>query len=267
MPEDNDATDDKDAKAPLGHRAAATLFICAAIGGLCAAVADVVQKDDASAVSKITSVAARNLDLLVKPLWVLLGRVTLAMLLCFVFQPRGRRAAFGIGAGVIATIMTVTPYQQPLTGLPITENEDGAWRAPGRGLQVAALGGAQVLTVAKSAYKTYRFTVTNRATRTVRAAVAVFDRRSGQEYRQTQDIGIGAAATFPFALSGLRQGEAIYYTVSVDGAAAVRDEIAIDAAPRRDIAVTLTDAMIGVPKTRGSILQRLQKRLDTGTRF
>ena len=262
---DDPAPEDDAAQAPISPKAAAVLFICAAIGGLCAAIADVVQKDDASAVSKITSVAARNLDLLVKPLWVLLGLVALAMLLCFVFQPRGRRSAFGIGAGVIATIMTVTPYQQPLTGLPPDGGEDSAGMA--RGLRVAALEGAIALPVATAAYKTYRFTVANRASRRVRVAVAVYDRGSGQEYRQTQVIGAGGSAIFPFALRGLRPGGRIYYTIEADGAAVARDEITVDAAPSREVAARVTDAMIGAPADKGSIFQQLQRRLDTGKQF
>lgn len=266
MPDADDAPAEQTADAPTSLSSAAILFSCAAIGGLCAAIADVVQKDDASAVSKITSVAARNLELSVKPLWVLLGLVVLAMLLCFVFQPRARRSAFGIGAGVIATIMTVTPYQQPLTGLPVAGTESGWLQSPGA-IRVAALQGAVALPVAGAAYKTYRVTVTNRASRTVRATVAMFDRGTGQEYRQTQMIGAGASVVFPFALSGLQPGGQLFYTVEADGAPAARDSVTVDAAPSRDIAVTLTDAMVGATQKKPSIFQQLQRRLDTGKMF
>lgn len=266
MPEGDDALADEAAEAPASLKRTTTLFACAAIGGLCAAVADVVQKDDASAVSKITSVAARNLDLMIKPLWVLMGLVLLAVLLCFVFQPRGRRSSFGIGAGVIATIMTVTPYQQPLTGLPV-DGDGAAWLAPGAGVRVAWLGDGAPVHLAAAQERTFRFTVSNSASRGVRVTVSLFDKTSGQEYQQTQVVPAGAMVAFPFAPRGVRPGGQLYYTVSADSAEVARDTITADAAPLRDIAVKLTDATIGAPAKSRSIFQRLQRRLDTGTRY
>lgn len=254
------------AESPRSLKRAATLFACAAIGGLCAAVADVVQKDDASAVSKITSVAARNLDLLVKPLWVLMGLVLLAMLLCFVFQPRGRRSSFGIGAGVIATIMTVTPYQQPLTGLPVAV--DGSrWLTPGSGVRVAWLGGGAPVQPVGVQERTFRFTVSNSGVRGVRVTVSLFVKSAGQEYQQTQIVPAGAMVAFPFAPRGVRSGGQLYYTVTADGAAMARDTITADDAPLRDIAVKLTNAAVDAPMESQSIFQRLQKRLGAGARF
>ena len=49
-----------------------TIYACAAIGGTIAAIADLVQKEKASAVLKMTTVSARHLDLAVPPLYIFL---------------------------------------------------------------------------------------------------------------------------------------------------------------------------------------------------
>ena len=95
-----------------------TLYICAAIGGFVASVADLVQKEDASAIQKMSFVSSKHLSIDMQPVWILLILVVLATALCFVFQPTERKQSFGIGIGIIAAIMTITPYKAPLTGAP-----------------------------------------------------------------------------------------------------------------------------------------------------
>jgi hypothetical protein len=65
-----------------------SIYVCAAIGGFLAAIADLVQKEDASAVVKMTKVTARHMEVLMQPYWILMVLVLLAAALCFVFQPR-----------------------------------------------------------------------------------------------------------------------------------------------------------------------------------
>jgi hypothetical protein len=118
---------------------AATIYVCAAIGGFIAALADMVQKEDASAVEKLTSTTARHLHVTMEPYWILGILVAMATALCFVFQPNERKQSFLVGLGIIPAVMTVTPYKAPLTGTPkamlplsSSPNDGALWRGDAR---------------------------------------------------------------------------------------------------------------------------------------
>jgi len=175
-----------------------TIYACAAIGGTIAAIADLVQKEKASAVLKMTTISARHLDLAVPPLYIFLVVVFLGVLLCFVFQPGNRRAGFAVGAGVIASIMTVTPYQPLQTGQP-SETEETTWRLPaGRILQLATSDIGQ-LRLAGSLTDLAVIPVTNDLAVPVEVKVSFYDRNSRRAYEQVQAISAGATRTFEFA--------------------------------------------------------------------
>jgi len=186
-----------------------TIYLCAAIGGTIAALADLVQKEQASAVLKITTISARHLNLALQPLYVFLLVVVLGVLLCFVFQPRNRKAGFAVGAGVIASIMTVTPYQPLQTGQP-SDPEDSTWLIPGqRGIQLAAseIGTLQLAAVWSDVVVV---SVRNDLAVTVEVKVSFYDRNSKRAYQQVQTIANGAVRDYKFsakAQDGRIEGE------------------------------------------------------------
>ncbi|MCK7612081.1 hypothetical protein [Roseibium sediminicola] len=175
-----------------------TIYACAAIGGTIAAIADLVQKEKASAVLKMTTISARHLDLAVPPLYIFLVVVFLGVLLCFVFQPSNRRAGFAVGAGVIASIMTVTPYQPLQTGQP-SEAGETTWHFPaGSNLQLASSDIA-VLRLAGTQTDMAVIPVTNDLAIPVEVKVSFYDRNNRRAYEQVQAISAGATRTFEFA--------------------------------------------------------------------
>jgi len=175
-----------------------TIYTCAAIGGTIAAIADLVQKEKASAVLKMTTISARHLDLAVPPLYTFLIVVFLGVLLCFVFQPNNRRAGFAVGAGVIASIMTVTPYQPLQTGQP-SDAGDTTWLAPGGTRVQLASSDIGQLRLAANLTDLAVIPVTNDLAIPVEVKVSFYDRNSRRAYEQVQAIAPGTTRTFEFA--------------------------------------------------------------------
>lgn len=178
-----------------------TVYLCAAIGGTITAIADIVQKEQASAVLKMTSVSARHLDLAVPPLYVFAIVVVLGVLLCFVFQPNNRRAGFAVGAGVIASIMTVTPYQPLKSGLPTapdSSQEDSFNQPTNKTIQLASsdFGG---LMLAMDIVDLAIVPVKNDLAIPVEVKVSFFDRNARRPYEQVQAIAAGQTAVFEFS--------------------------------------------------------------------
>jgi len=226
-----------------GGAAMLTIYACAAIGGTIAAIADLVQKEKASAVLKMTTISARHLDLAVPPLYVFLIVVFLGVLLCFVFQPNNRRAGFAVGAGVIASIMTVTPYQPLQTGQP-SETGETTWNAPGtRGLQLASSDFGQ-LRLAANLTDLAVIPVTNDLAVPVEVKVSFYDRNSRRAYEQVQAIAAGATRSFEFAAqsqNGRVNGE-LFIEVAGERSSYVS---ATGAAPYYSDALSLTQAVPG----------------------
>ncbi|MCQ1855815.1 hypothetical protein [Neorhizobium galegae] len=200
-----------------------TIYTCSAIGGFIAAIADVVQKEEASAVSKLTSMSARQLQVTMQPLWILLVLVALAAALCFVFQPTDRRHSFGIGMAIIAIIMTVTPYRQPPTGFPgaainatpTTSVERGIIHlvdAPGPDANVSPPPAEQPA----QGHNIFNVRAQNMSSQPSVIGVSVYSPDIGQEYYQKIIVRPGEAVSLPFALS-LPPGNEFEYIVEVDG--------------------------------------------------
>lgn len=219
--EDGQITSEPEESVPVGR--ATIIYICAALGGLVAAIADVVQKEEASAVVKLTSMSARHLGLVMQPLYVLACLVCLAVALCMVFQPADRRQSFGVGMAIIAVIMTVTPYKQPLTGLPgsgpagvnssklngmveIASNEEKP--ALGGYLSGGGIGFPSPIFVME---------VTNTSQVPAVVGVSVFLPTTGTEFYQKNIANPGQTIQVPFSLEGLLPGNQFNYRVDVNG--------------------------------------------------
>lgn len=234
------AQDKPNAGSNKSSTAMLTIYACAAIGGTIAAIADLVQKEKASAVLKMTTISARHLDLAVPPLYVFLVVVFLGVLLCFVFQPGNRRAGFAVGAGVIASIMTVTPYQPLQTGQP-SDSDETTWHLQGQPLQLAS-SDLSTLHLAANLTDIAVIPVTNDLAIPVEVKVSFFDRTSRRAYEQVQAIAPGMTRTFEFAAqarNGRVDGE-LFIEVGGERSAYVA---ASGTAPYQSDALALTQAV------------------------
>lgn len=211
--------EDPTSRRKLASVSVLTIYVCAAIGGMIAAIADIVQKEQASAVIKISSISARHLNLQVQPLYVLGLVVLLGVLLCFVFQPGNRRAGFAVGAGVIASIMTVTPFQSRQTGQPAEtvapppgQTESGGL-LPRSGSDIRIASADQgFLQLAMDVRDVAVISVKNDLPIPVEVKMSFFDRNGGQPFEQMLAIAAGATSWFEFtaaATQGTINGE--YY--------------------------------------------------------
>lgn len=81
------------------------------VGGFLAVLADVAQKDDASAVLNLASGIAK-LHIRCEPIVVALLLILLAGALCLIFEAANKKAAFYIGASILTVIMTVVPVRR-----------------------------------------------------------------------------------------------------------------------------------------------------------
>lgn len=205
---------------------ATVIYVCAALGGLIAAIADVVQKEEASAVAKLTSMSARHFGLTMQPLYVLALLVALAVALCMVFQPSDRRQSFGVGMAIIAVIMTVTPYKQPLTGLPTAEQmkSGGARARPIIELasneelpnpDVYSSGGSGIGFPAPM----FVLNVKNSSDEPAIIGVSVFMPSTGNEFYQKNLAAPGHTIQVPFSLNDVLPGSAFQYRIDVNGKA------------------------------------------------
>lgn len=195
-----------------------TIYICAALGGFIAALADIVQKEEASAVSKLTSLTARHLGLLMAPYWVLIVLVILAVALCFVFQPSDRKQSFVVGMGIIAAVMTVTPYKQPPTGAPLPPAQTPVSSAAGspKILWLVGQGIPNDRTWAENP-DVFTVEIRNSAHAVVEVGLSVFNPVQGQDYYQKSAVQMGQAASLNFDLQNLPEGETLYYSFDIDG--------------------------------------------------
>ena len=82
-----------------------------AMGGILAALSDILQKDQASAVMKIHDSLRTTLGVPSHPLLVVGMLVGFAVALCFIFDARTNRRAFYIGASIPSILMTIVPYR------------------------------------------------------------------------------------------------------------------------------------------------------------
>jgi hypothetical protein len=134
--------------------------------------------------------------------------VLLAAALCFVFQPTDRKQSFVVGLGIIAAVMTVTPYKQPVTGAPA--KSDIAWDTHGGLLWQA--GGAPIQ-LAEAGVIAIR--VVNTTSDENLVTVAMTNRRTGQDFRQRNNVR--PFGTIQFQFEGGNDGDLFYFSVEYNG--------------------------------------------------
>ncbi|MEH7848662.1 hypothetical protein [Rhizobium laguerreae] len=200
-----------------------TVYACAAIGGFIAALADIVQKEEASAVSKLTSLSARHLQVTLEPYWILASLIVLATALCFVFQPNDRKQSFIVGMGIIAVIMTVTPYKQPLTGIPSAPIAKTSYNGPSHVADVLVASSSGTASwplhnIGNDLAGRLKFMVKARNRSKVNATVglSVYDSKTEKEFYQKAFLEPGQATTFVFDL-GEQRSEPFRYAVEIQG--------------------------------------------------
>lgn len=86
------------------------LGLSAATGGLLAVLADIMQKQDASAVEQLKSALGAVLQIRTYP-WVIgLLLIALSVALSFIFSADSNKKSFYVGASILAIMMTTVPY-------------------------------------------------------------------------------------------------------------------------------------------------------------
>jgi hypothetical protein len=86
------------------------LGLSAATGGLLAVLADIMQKQDASAVEQLKAALGAVLQVRTYP-WVIgLLLIALSVALSFIFSADSNKKSFYVGASILAIMMTTVPY-------------------------------------------------------------------------------------------------------------------------------------------------------------
>jgi hypothetical protein len=118
-------------RVPGARRRRAVLLACAALGAFIACLADRLVKSDASATKFIAEILWSDFHLgdQPEPAFAFGLLVIIAALLSLVFDPRDKKAAFGIGVGILSSLLTITPYHEkaeiPLVSLLPAGAESG----------------------------------------------------------------------------------------------------------------------------------------------
>ncbi|MBZ5663161.1 MAG: hypothetical protein LAO30_01020 [Acidobacteriia bacterium] len=86
------------------------LGLSAATGGLLAVLADIMQKQDASAVEQLKSALGTVLQVRTYPWFVGLLLIVLSVALSFIFSADSNKKSFYVGASILAIMMTSVPY-------------------------------------------------------------------------------------------------------------------------------------------------------------
>jgi len=103
------------AAGPRDWASTAQLGLCAVFGGLLAALADLVQKEHASPVLKLSSVVNTYLGLPLPRWGALLFIVIVAGLVSLIYQADNMQKSFVRGLSVLSVVMTAVPYSTPPT--------------------------------------------------------------------------------------------------------------------------------------------------------
>lgn len=243
------------------------LYACAAAGGLMAAIADVVQKEEASAVVKMTSASAQFMKMTMEPIWILGLIIVLSAVLCFVFQPQGRKQSFGIGIGVIAAIMTATPFKPPPTGLPGGGQAEAA--APAQPVRWAGAEPAFVMLVdggrkpkgkAPISQKSrVLFTLSDAPSLPMDVSISLFDPASGEQYRQTATLSRETTYHLRFEIDKVKPGAPVIYTIDVNGYRSEIKEVVM-ASDMQTVPLRLEDILIGIERTNGTTAQAITEQ-------
>jgi len=106
----------------LSPRQKIYIGLSGAFGGVLAILADLIQKEQASAVVKVDEALRTTLMLSISPLIVALFLVGFSVALCFVFSVDSSKSAFYRGASILTVLMTLVPYKVPLS-IPTTPEQ------------------------------------------------------------------------------------------------------------------------------------------------
>jgi len=112
-----EASEEKHAGKPLGRKrskgdptvpdSGIAIIVSAGIGAFVAVLADILQKDQASAILKLSQASTAILHL--SPVYIIPLLVALAIGLCFIFDAGTKKRAFYLGASVLSIIMLAAP--------------------------------------------------------------------------------------------------------------------------------------------------------------
>lgn len=105
--------DDKKPTKTMDRKTAASIATAGAVGGVLAIAADIMQKENASAVGKLTESFSVVLHKSVPPLLIMLLLMAVSVALCFIFEARSTKRALYTGASILSIIMTLVPYKTP----------------------------------------------------------------------------------------------------------------------------------------------------------
>lgn len=100
------------------------LCFCAVFGGLLAALADLVQKEHASAILKIATVVNTYLGLPLPRWGALLFIVIAAGLVSLIYGADSMQKSFVRGLGVLSVVMTAVPYSTPPTQVGVADTDN-----------------------------------------------------------------------------------------------------------------------------------------------
>ena len=87
-----------------------------AVGALLGVLADIIQKEEASAVMKITDVGTRLLELSAPPAAFAGFLILVGVALAFIFGADTNKKSFYIGASIVTIMMTLVPFKLPAEG-------------------------------------------------------------------------------------------------------------------------------------------------------
>jgi MFS family permease len=175
---------------------ACAIGVSAMIGAVVAVMADLVQKEAASAVLKITGIANVHLGLIVSPLLWALGLVLLGVALCFVFEPATKKAAFYLGASIIALVMTAIPFQTPPT--MVTPEVEGQGEEASLRRLVVLAGLKAWPQIAEAGARKLEVVVTVTAQPGGEPGpllLSLFDEATGKQWRYSSSVRPGETAT------------------------------------------------------------------------
>jgi hypothetical protein len=115
---------------PLDQKTAVSIASAGAVGGVLAIAADIMQKENASAVGKLAESFSVVLHKAVPPLLIMFLLMVFAVALCFIFEARSTKRALYTGASILSIIMTLVPYKTPdsLTSHPKEPAAEGHLR-------------------------------------------------------------------------------------------------------------------------------------------
>ncbi len=116
------------ASSPVRHKF--QIALAGAGGSLIGILADLRQKEHASAILKLSNTAATALHLALPPLATMAFVVLAGVTICFILEARSARHAFFTGIGVLSTVMVLVPYEVP-PSLPTRTSQLGHYQAAG----------------------------------------------------------------------------------------------------------------------------------------